>query len=108
VLGDRPETRAILEAVVAEIFGVIEHSGHRTHWRSAREYLELFWSELLPATASHESSMLLDLRAGRRTEVDQLTGAVAALARQHGVSVPVCTALTQLIRGREDRLAALH
>ena len=100
-LGEREETRAILEATVREIFALLEAVGTRTRWRDADAYLETFWRELLPPTAAHESSMLQDLRAGRRTEVDSLNGAVVALAREHGVDVPVNRALLELIRARE-------
>jgi len=107
-LARHDETRAIITAVVAEIFAVLERTGHRTRWSSAAEYLEVFWNELLPATAAHESSMLEDLRAGRRTEVEVLTGAVGALARDHGAQTPVCNALTRLVQAREERLAGMH
>ena len=100
-LGERGETRAILEATIGEIFAVLEASGYPTRWRDASEYLDVFWRELLPPTAAHESSMLQDLRAGRQTEVDSLNGAVVSLADEHGVEVPVNRALLSLIRARE-------
>ena len=108
VLAERAETRAILQAVVAEVFAVLTLTGARTHWSSASEYLEHFFAELLPATALHESSMLQDLRAGRRTEVGALTGAVGALAREHGLQTPVCNALTRLVLAREEHMAKLN
>ncbi len=62
-------------------------------------------------------SFLLDLRAGRPTEVASLNGAVAARAREHGLEAPVNAALAELLeglasgtldrawfRGRPDRL----
>jgi 2-dehydropantoate 2-reductase len=68
----------------------------------------VFWDELLPPTAAHESSMLQDLRAGRRTEVAALNGAVVELAGVCGLDVPVNRALLQLIRAREQRRARAH
>ncbi len=44
-------------------------------------------------------SFLLDLRAGRRTEVSFLNGAVAARARALGIPAPVNAALTDLLDG---------
>lgn len=44
-------------------------------------------------------SFLLDLRAGRRTEVSFLNGAVAARARALGIPAPVNAALTELLEG---------
>lgn len=102
-LGRRRETRAIMEAVAREIFAVLEKSGHRTHWPHATAYLETFYGQLLPPTATHESSMLQDIRAGRATEIDALCGAVSALAAESGTSAPVNDALLQLVRACEGR-----
>lgn len=44
-------------------------------------------------------SFLLDLRAGRRTEVSFLNGAVAARARALGIPAPVNAALADLLEG---------
>ncbi|MBW2275362.1 MAG: ketopantoate reductase family protein [Deltaproteobacteria bacterium] len=103
VLGEREETRAIMQAVAGEVFAVMAGAGFETHWPTADVYLESFYAELLPATALHESSMLQDLRAGRRTEIDAISGAVAQLAAQHGMPAPLNGALATLIRGAETR-----
>jgi 2-dehydropantoate 2-reductase len=47
--------------------------------------------------------MLQDIRAGRRTEIDAITGAVAALAKRHGVAAPVNESLLTLVRALEGR-----
>jgi 2-dehydropantoate 2-reductase len=99
VLGETPTTRAIIEAVVREIFGVLDASGRKTRWTTADEYLAFFFAELLPPTRKHESSMLQDLRAGRETEIEALCGAVAELAAQSGVTAPANDALAILVRG---------
>ena len=101
-LGRHRATRAILEAVIHEIFGLLDATGRATRWRSAQDYIDVFWNDLLPPTAAHESSMLQDLRAGRPTEVGVLNGAVVDLALEHGFDVPVNRALLQLIRAREQ------
>jgi len=105
-LGERPQTRAIMEVVAVEIFALLARAGFQTHWFSASEYLEIFYRRLLPSTALHESSMLQDLRAGRPTEIDVLCGAVAELAARHQVPAPVNEALARLIRAAERRDAA--
>jgi len=55
-------------------------------------------------TARNRSSMLQDLLAGRRTENDQLTGALLRLARRHRLAVPTHAALHRLIRVMERGL----
>jgi 2-dehydropantoate 2-reductase len=104
-LEEEPETRALLEAVVREVFQVMRAAGFRTHWDSAEGYLRDFYAEILPRTARHESSMLSDLRQGRRTEIDALCGAVASLGARSGIATPVNAALSALIRAAESRAA---
>jgi len=66
------------------------------------------WGELDPrrevekvcrATATNQSSMLQDVLAGRRTEVEYITGAVAHAAERHATAAPLCQCLTALIEG---------
>ena len=48
-------------------------------------------------TKENISSMLQDIRAGRRTEIQQITGALCDLAEQSGIAVPHNQALLKLI-----------
>lgn len=100
-LAGAPETRAIMERVVEEIFAVVRASGERLHWPDAGRYLEHFYRVLLPPTRDHESSMLQDVRAGRRSEIDALCGEIARRASALGVPAPVNTALCDLVRAVE-------
>jgi 2-dehydropantoate 2-reductase len=50
---------------------------------------------------AHVPSMLEDVRAGRRTEVDFITGALVREAERLGVPVPLHTAMYRLVKGRE-------
>ena len=50
---------------------------------------------------SHVPSMLQDLRAGRRTEVDDITGAIVRQARAYGANAPMHETLWRLMRVRE-------
>ena len=58
---------------------------------------------VLRETAGNRSSMLEDLGRGRRTEVEEITGAVVRLAGEVGESTPVQAALLTLIRAAERR-----
>ncbi|HEM47198.1 MAG TPA: 2-dehydropantoate 2-reductase, partial [Alphaproteobacteria bacterium] len=97
------ETRRIMEAVAREIFAVLDRAGRRTHWPHADAYLDVFYRELLPPTAEHESSMLQDLTAGRVTEIDALCGAVVRMGAAHDVPTPVNAALGRLVHAAEAR-----
>jgi 2-dehydropantoate 2-reductase len=102
-LAEAANTRELMARVVEEIFAVLEPAGYRVAWADADSYLETFYSELIPTTAAHRSSMLQDLRAGRRTEIEALCGAVERLALRHRVATPVVSALARLVRIAERR-----
>ncbi|MFK7889944.1 MAG: ketopantoate reductase family protein [Granulosicoccus sp.] len=47
---------------------------------------------------SHKASMLQDLLAGKRTEVDALNGAIVAMGKRHGIDTPLNATLATLVR----------
>ncbi|MFP4248675.1 MAG: ketopantoate reductase family protein [Armatimonadota bacterium] len=53
-------------------------------------------------TAENRSSMLQDISAGRRTEIDFINGEIARRAEEHGLEAPLCVMLTALVKGREE------
>lgn len=55
----------------------------------AAGYFRHLTDDLIPPTAGHRSSMLMDLENGRRTEIDSLNGALVRLGGQHGFRTPV-------------------
>jgi len=58
--------------------------------------------EVARLTASNRSSMLADVLAGRRTEVDAINGAVVHRGAEVGVPTPVNETLTHLIHALEE------
>ncbi|MGP0628917.1 ketopantoate reductase family protein [Nitrospina sp. 32_T5] len=103
LLGESPDTRRLMDALAREVFAVMQEAGYRTHWESVDGYLDTFYKKQLPATYRHIPSMLQDLRAGKRTEIDALNGAVMRLGEQHGVPVPHNTQVYHLIRFAETK-----
>lgn len=57
--------------------------------------------EVLPRVGRGKASMLQDLEASRRTEIDAITGAIIQAAAKAGVPVPLHEALYALVRGSE-------
>ena len=96
-----PHAWAIVTAIVREACLVVEAEGVTLPWKTPEAYLEYLRTEQLPATAAHHSSMLQDLALGRKTEIDFMNGAVAALARKHGTDAPYNACIAELIRFRE-------
>lgn len=56
---------------------------------------------VLPKAAAHRSSMLQDVEAGRRTEVEYLNGAVVRMGQAQGIATPANDAVASLVRARE-------
>lgn len=56
---------------------------------------------VIPKGAAHRSSMLQDVEAGRRTEIDYLNGAVVRMGKSQGIETPFNDVITGLIRARE-------
>jgi 2-dehydropantoate 2-reductase len=100
-VGREQRSRNLMDCVVREVFDVMAACGERTRWADADDYLRFFYETLLPATAEHESSMLQDVRAGRRTEIDALCGEIVRRGDRAGVPTPVNDALAQLVRSLE-------
>jgi 2-dehydropantoate 2-reductase len=104
VLGESPHTRELMETIAHEVYAVMTAAGYETHWASAEDYIDTFYKHQLPPTYSHEPSMLQDIRASKRTEIDALNGAVVALGQQHGVATPTNTTVTRMIQFMENNI----
>jgi 2-dehydropantoate 2-reductase len=100
-LGDDPELRAIMDAIIDEAFTVAARRGVELLWESSEEYRASFYGRLLPPTYSHRSSMLQDLQRGRRTEVDAINGRIWQYGQDLGVATPYNETMTRLLRQRE-------
>jgi 2-dehydropantoate 2-reductase len=100
-LGEDPELRRIMDAIVEEAFAVAQRSGVRVPFQTAADYLTVFYNRLLPATFDHRPSMLADLEYRGRTEIGALNGRIVEMAAEAGVDAPVNRMITALIRARE-------
>ncbi|MCA0185646.1 MAG: 2-dehydropantoate 2-reductase [Proteobacteria bacterium] len=76
--------RAELDALVDEAWPVLRASGLALDADAARQRV----IAVATATAANRASMLQDVQAGRRTEIDAITGALLEMARQQGVELP--------------------
>jgi 2-dehydropantoate 2-reductase len=91
-------TRDIMNHLIEETFRVMQAAGFSTHWDTAEAFRRIFYDRLVPATADHRSSTLQDLKAGKKTEIDALTGAVLRLAEQQGQTILYSRFLYQVIQ----------
>jgi 2-dehydropantoate 2-reductase len=101
LLGESPHTRELMEIIAHEVYAIMTAAGYATHWDSAEDYIDTFYKHQLPPTYNHEPSMLQDIRAGKRTEIDALNGAVVQLGQQHGIATPTNNTVTRMIQFME-------
>ena len=97
-LAEREFTRSIMNGIVEEVFTVMNLACHETHWQSAKDFLEVFYAELVPDTAEHKSSTLQDIAAKKPTEIEALNGAVIKLAEKFEVDVPYNLVVYNIIK----------
>lgn len=98
-LGSIPDGPALAFAVVGEVLAVARSHGVAVD-------ADKVGASVLHAIEyhiGHKPSMLQDILAARRTEIDAINGAVVAAAQRHGVPVPCTEALMQLVRLIETR-----
>lgn len=86
--------RVWLEALVREAWPVLRAEGLALGEAEALARVLAVAS----ATAGNRASMLQDILAGRRTELDALTGAFLEIAARHDAAVPTHQAVLQLLR----------
>lgn len=104
-LAEDTYSRDLMNRIIEEVFAVMTAAGFRTHWSSPDGFLKIFYDKLVPDTARHKSSTLQDIAAGRRTEIDSLTGEVLALAEKCRIDVAYNRAVYAIIKFVEARRA---
>lgn len=95
---ERADAGALLDAAVREAVAVARAHGVSIDPGAVVSHAR----EVARLTAANRSSMLADVAAGRRTEVDQIHGAVVRLGVEAGVPTPVCDVLAHLVRAIES------
>jgi 2-dehydropantoate 2-reductase len=95
-LPDIPEVWEVVAAAVQEGYAVAAALGIAL----AAELLGRV-RQVCQNTAGNTSSMLQDVLAGRRTEVEAINGQIVAHGRQLHIPTPVNTVLTHLVKGLE-------
>src|SRR5687768_6712903 len=100
-LGAHEESRALIRALVEEGVAVASASGIAIPAQPIHDLTHVSVTD----HANHEASMLQDVKAGRRTEVDAINGAIVEAARAAGVAAPLTETLWRLVKLEEAKLA---
>ncbi|MGB9767126.1 MAG: ketopantoate reductase family protein [Sulfurihydrogenibium sp.] len=100
-LAENPYTKEIMNEIIKEIFNVCHLNNIQLNFKSAEEYIEFFYSKLIPPTKDHYPSMYYDLNSGNRTEIDALNGAIVKLGEKVGYTPKVNKTIYNLIKSLE-------
>ena len=96
-----PPHRVLLDTLVREALPVLHAHGLELDEDAALARVHA----VARATAANRASMLQDLLAGRRTEIDAITGALLRMAARTGTELPTHRAVEVLVRALESRNA---
>jgi 2-dehydropantoate 2-reductase len=91
---------AVSAACATEAFAVAHAKGVKLGFADPVAYVRDFGSKIPHA----RPSVLLDLLAGRKSEIDVINGSIPRVGRELGVAAPVNEAITALVRAKERKL----
>ena len=92
------EARDLLEAASMEVVYIAEKAGINL----CRDDILKCFEILNPLSPTGESSMLQDVKAGRKTEVEMFSGAVIELGEKYNINTPVNKILFNMIKTLEQ------
>ena len=99
-LGSHEAGRALIHAAVEEGVAVAHAVGVPVAAQPIHDLTQVSITD----HANHEASMLQDVKAGRRTEVDAINGAIVEAGRSVGVAAPVLETFWRLVKLEEAKL----
>ncbi len=99
---EKPEARGMIHAVVEEGAAAANANGYAISSKPIHDLTVVSMTD----HADHEASMLQDVKAGRRTEVDSINGAIVEAAKKAGAEAPVTETLWRLVKLEEAKLGA--
>jgi len=102
-----PHSFAVIEALIHEAFEVAKAEGVELFWNSAEVYLDYLRREQIPPTEKHHSSMLNDIKRGKKTEIDFLNGVFVTLGKRHNIPTPVNETIVREIKFLESKTTKL-
>ena len=95
-----PDMARISAACATEAFDVARKKGVKLGFDDPVAYTRDFASKIPEA----RPSVLLDLMAGRTSEIDVINGSIPRVGREVGLTAPVNEAITALVHAKERRL----
>jgi 2-dehydropantoate 2-reductase len=96
-LGEAGPMRDVVDEVTREAVATARAQGYEIDESERVEFIH----GLLERAGPGKPSMLQDVEAGRRTEIDVINGAVVRAARDHGVETPLNRTLVAMVKAYE-------
>ena len=97
---DDPDLSRVSAACATEAFAVAKKKGVRLGFDDPVAYVRDIGSKI----PKSRPSVLLDLMAKRKSEIDVINGSIPRVGKQVGIAAPVNETLTALVRFRERQL----
>ncbi len=95
---DSEDARSVLIGAMEEVIEVASHRGVSLY----REDIDRFVEKILPSMSREgKTSMLQDVEAGRKTEVEMFAGTLVRLGKRYGAATPINTTLLSLLKALE-------
>ena len=98
VFQSSPDARDLMIALMQEVIAVAKKTGIDLSAADIDGWLEI----LATLSPSGKTSMLQDIEAGRKTEVELFAGQVVALGAQHHIPTPVNATILKIIKALES------
>jgi 2-dehydropantoate 2-reductase len=102
VMQTSPDAQAVMEALMREVIDLARASGVNL----TEQDIDNWYPVLNTLSPQGKTSMLQDLEAGRKTEVDIFAGKVVELGHTFGIPTPVNQAVLHMIRVLEQQNGA--
>jgi len=97
---DDPDLSRVSAACATEAYQVARAKGIKLGFEDPVAYVREFGSKIPKA----RPSALLDLLAGRKSEIDVINGSIPRVGKEIGLAAPVNEAITALVRAKERAL----
>lgn len=98
VFNEIPESREVMKALMNEVVQISVKAGINL----SSEDVDLFLNQTLPSlSAGGKTSMLQDIEAGRKTEVEMFSEAVVNMGIKYNIPTPVNQVFYNMIRTKE-------
>jgi len=95
-----PDARTLMEALMREVLVLAGAAGVNL----VEKDIEDWYAVLDTLSPQGKTSMLQDVEAGRKTEVEMLAGKVVELGQVYGIETPVNRTMLQIIRAMEQSM----